>query len=233
MAESSRDSAEGKYMGEMAVEVAGFRAQCVDLSDDAIVGALREMPGYIDVTVGDLREIYRRAYPRAVEQSLRGLRARDLMRIGVRPARPDMALVDAARLLAEQAVCSLPVVDDSGRVVGLFATADLLHRLHAGSTLQLLLRLIDDSSSVDRAALAVSVSNVMRSSAVAVTEDAGFQVIAAAFAQDGISSMPVTDARGRLLGILDRERLDAVLLGNVGSTRHREARRAVAIQTFV
>ncbi len=200
-------------MGEIAVEVAGLGAQCVDLSDDAIVGALREMPGYIDVTVGDLREIYRRAYPRAVEQSLSGLRARDLMRIGVRPARPDMALVDAARLLAEQGVCSLPVVDDSGRVVGLFAKADLLHRLHAGSTLQLLLRVIDDSSSVDRAALAVTVSNVMRSSTVTVTEDAGFQAIAAAFAQDGISSMPVISKEGRLLGILDRQRLEAVFLG--------------------
>lgn len=200
-------------MGEMAVQVAGLGARCVDLPDDAIVGALREMPGYIDVTVGDLREIYRRAYPRAVAQSLRGLRARDLMRIGVRPARPDMALVDAARLLADQGVCSLPVVDDGGRVVGLFAEADLLHRLHAGSTLQLLLRLVDDSSSVDRTALAVKVANVMGSSAVTVTEDAGFQAIAAAFAQGGASSMPVTNAEGRLLGILDRQRLEAVFEG--------------------
>jgi CBS-domain-containing membrane protein len=171
------------------------------------------MPGYIDVTVGDLREIYRRAYLGAVEQSLRGLCARDLMRIGIRPVRPDMPLVDAARLLAEQGVCSLPVVDDSDRVVGFFAEADFLHRQHAGSTLQLLLRFIDDSSSVDRAALALTVSNVMHSSAVTVTEDAGFQAIAAAFAQAGTSSMVVANAEGRLLGILDRECLGAVFVG--------------------
>ena len=198
-------------MIEAVAQMTGLAASRVELTDDAIIGALREMPGFIDVTVRDLREIYRRAYPRAVAQSLRSLGARDLMRIGVRPARPDMALVDAARSLVEQGVCNLPVIDGSERVIGSFAEADFLHRLHAGTTLQLLLRLIDDASTVDCTAFSLPVSAVMRTALVTLTEDAGCQAIVAAFVQHGGDSIPVTNAEGRLRGILYRECLAAIL----------------------
>jgi CBS-domain-containing membrane protein len=215
MARLSPDNEEDATMGELAVEAAGLVPPHIDLSDEEIVGAMREMAGYIDVTARDLREIYRRAYPRAVERSLRGLRAGELMRIGTRPAHTQMALLDAARLLVEQSVRSLPVVDDGGRVVGVLAEADFLHQLHAGSTLQLLLRLLEEPSAVDSAPCGSSVSLAMRSPAVTVTVDAGFRAIASAFARHSGSSMPVVDAEGGLLGMLVRRDFASACAGSV------------------
>jgi CBS-domain-containing membrane protein len=201
-------------VGETPLAPPWLRAHRIDLSDDELVGAMRELQGYVDVSVGDLREIYRRAYPRAVERSLRGIRARDLMRMGARPASAGMTVAAAAGLLVEQGLSSLPVVDGDGKVVGSFAESDLLHGLHAGSALQLLLRLVDDPASVDGSRWTAAVSTVMRSIPATIGADAGLGTIDAAFRAGDGPSLAVVDAAGNLLGVLSRQDfLDACARG--------------------
>ena len=200
-------------MAEMALSLAGLTPVGIDLPDDDLVGAMREIPGYIDVTVADLREIFRRAYPRAVERKVRGLRAGDLMRADTRALQPEMAATDAAALLAAQGVQSLPVVDDAGRVVGVFSETDFAHRLNGGSALEVLLRLLRSPGDIDHAVRALPVSDTMQSPAVTVTEDAGAQAMLAALARQPEGCIPVTTADGRLCGVLTRQDLADRLAG--------------------
>jgi CBS-domain-containing membrane protein len=203
-------------MGAMTTASLGLQLSPIDLSDDELVGAMRELEGYVDVSVGDLREIYRRAYPRAVERSLRGIRARDFMRVGTRPAHAGMTVAAAARLMAEQGLSSLPVVDAAGRVVGTLAEVDLLHCLCADSILQLLLRLLDDPASVDGARWTAGVSTVMCPQAAVVGEEAEFDTIDAALRAHGGAGLAVVDSTGRLLGVLSRQDFADACTGRAG-----------------
>lgn len=192
-------------MAEMALSLAGLTPVGIDLPDDDLVGAMREIPGYIDVTVGDLREIFRRAYPRAIERTVRGLRAGNLMRAETRALRPEMAAIDAAALLAAQGGQSLPVVDDAGRVVGVFSETDFARRLNGSSALEVLLRLLRSPGAIDPAVRALPVSDLMESPAATVTEDSGAQAMLAALARQPGGCIPITTADGRLCGVLRRQ----------------------------
>ena len=73
----------------------------LELSDEDILDAMRRIPGYIDITTSDFREVYRLAHTHALERLFDSIRAGALMRIGSRPLRPDMRMDEAARLLVE------------------------------------------------------------------------------------------------------------------------------------
>ena len=177
----------------------------LELSDDDILDAMRRIPGYIDITTSDFREIYRLAHTHALDRLFDGIRAGSLMRIGTRPLRPDMRMDEAARTLVEQDMKSLPVVDVAGAVIGVLTESDFLRRLHATSFLDLLLRLFEEPGSFGHRCHETPVADAMTAPAVTVTEDATFRQILAAFRAHPGRSMPVTDAGGRLRGILLRK----------------------------
>ena len=56
----------------------------------------------------------------------RALRARDLMQRDVLAVEPNMPLLSVYRMFVEQHIHGAPVIDDSGRVVGVISTIDLL-----------------------------------------------------------------------------------------------------------
>lgn len=177
----------------------------LELSDEDILDAMRRIPGYIDITTSDFREVYRLAHTHALERLFDSIRAGALMRIGSRPLRPDMRMDEAARLLVEQGLKSLPVVDGAGAVVGVLTESDFLRRLHAETFLELLLRLVREPATFGHRCHETPVAEAMTAPAVTVAEDASFRQILAAFRAHPGRSMPVTDSGGRLRGILLRK----------------------------
>src|SRR5919204_4672521 len=61
------------------------------------------------------------------------MRAIDVMVRRVVTVRPDTEVAKAIKLLAEHDVSALPVVDDTGRLVGMLSEADLIHRVEIGT----------------------------------------------------------------------------------------------------
>lgn len=177
----------------------------VELSDEDILDAMRHVPGYLDITPGDFREVYHLALRHAVERLLGGLRARKLMHPVARPLSASMMLDEAARTLVASGFKALPVTDEDGRVIGVLTESDFLRRLQAESFLELLLRLIEDSCELSHRCHETPVREAMTAPAVTVTPDAGFGEIMGAFRRHAGRSMPVTDAGGRLLGLLFRK----------------------------
>ena len=177
----------------------------VELADDDIVDAMQHVPGYLDISLGDFREVYHLAHHHAVDRLLGGLSAEGLMRPVATALPPGMMLDEAARTLVASGYKALPVVDGEGRVVGMLTETDFLSRLQAGTFLELLLRMIDDSCEVSHRCHETPVREAMTAPAITVRPDAGFRDMMAAFRRHAGRSMPVADAQGRLKGLLLRK----------------------------
>lgn len=177
----------------------------IDLSDEDILDAMQHVPGYLDITTGDFREVYELAHRHAADRLLGGLVARRLMRTGIAPLTPGMMLDEAARAIVGSGFKSLPVADDAGRVIGILTETDFLCRLKAATFLELLLRMIENSCEVSHRCHETPVREAMTAPAVTVRPQAGFREIIAAFRSHAGRSMPVVDDGGRLVGMLLRK----------------------------
>jgi len=51
----------------------------MDLTDEDVLKAMKGIPGYLDITPGDFKEIYSFAYRHAVERQIHSTRAKDAM----------------------------------------------------------------------------------------------------------------------------------------------------------
>jgi CBS-domain-containing membrane protein len=177
----------------------------LELSDADILDAMREIPGYLDITTADFRIIYHLAHAHAVERMNSRLSADKLMRSPIQPLDPTTRLIDAAGALLRQSLKALPVTDQDGRVIGILTETDLLKCLGARSFLELLPRLLSQGERFAECAPYTPTGTIMTAPAVTVREQAGFTQIMAAFRRHAGRSMPVVDDRDRLVGLLMRK----------------------------
>lgn len=191
--------------GGITEDLAGENSPEMELTDDDILDAMQHIPGYLDITTEDFRLIYHLAHRHALGRLFDGVTAGRLMRSGIEPLQPEMKMDKAARVLAGSGYKGLPVVDAGGCVIGMLTETDFLKRLKAGSFLELLLRLLEDSFEFTHRCHETTVSAAMTQPAVTVKRDAGFPEILEAFYRHGGRSMPVVGDDGRLLGLLLRK----------------------------
>jgi len=141
------------------------------------------------------------------------MRAQDIMTASVITATPDMTIHEAATLLVENHIGSMPVVDENGQVVGIVGERDLLHRVENGTChrkrqwwLELLL-----SSPRAQAARYLKehgrvVGDVMCEEVISISEDMPLQQIADLMERRRLDSVPVLKS-GTLIGNLSRSNL--------------------------
>ena len=86
----------------------------IDISDDDIYEAMKDIPGYLDVTPGDLKELYAHAYRHALERIACSVRASDLMTRKVHSVNKETPLKDVAELMAKNEISGVPVLDRNG-----------------------------------------------------------------------------------------------------------------------
>ena len=72
------------------------------------------------------------------------MNASDVMTTNVIAASPDTSVATLARLLLDNKISAVPVVDDDGRVVGIVSESDLLGRPSSRSLRGWWLRLFDE-----------------------------------------------------------------------------------------
>lgn len=107
------------------------------------------------------------------------LLARDIMSREIVTVHADALVEDAAKLLAYHSISGMPVEDPDGKIVGVVTEVDVIG--HIGST----------------------VSDVMSSPAITVTEDATVEEVAALLEQHRIRRVPVM-RNGMVCGIVSR-----------------------------
>jgi len=179
----------------------------LDISDEDILKAMRDVMGYIDITPGDFKELYRFAFRHALERLRHSITAKDIMTKDVVSVARNIPLEEVADILNRFALSGVPVTDHDQRVVGVISEKDFL--LHMGVQKKKTFMGVVAQCLKNKGCLAVSMrgqkaEDIMTSPAVGVLENTPVFEIADTFTTKNINRAPVIDANDRLLGIVTR-----------------------------
>lgn len=178
----------------------------VDISDDDIYDAMKEIPGYLDITPGDFKEVYRFAYQHAVER-LRSVKAGDAMVRKVVTVTRKTPLVQVAETMARHGVSGVPVVEEGERVVGVISEKDFLTRMgekDAKTFMGVVAECLKGKGCVAVPIRGQNAEDIMTSPAVTVNEETSIMEIANILTEKNINRVPVINQQGRLVGIISR-----------------------------
>ncbi len=178
-----------------------------EISDEDIFAAMQKIPGYLDITPGDFKEVYVLAYRQAQERLLRQVTAGEIMTREVAWVTVDTPLQKVAALMAQRGVSGVPVLDGAARVVGVISEKDFLRRMSSqgmSSFMAVVAECLRDKGCKAVAIRGRQAGDLMSAPAVAITEDTPVKEIIKLFREKSINRAPVLDARGRLAGIVSR-----------------------------
>jgi CBS domain-containing protein len=138
--------------------------------------------------------------------------AKDIMTRDLITVTPEMEIAQAAAILLENRINGLPVIDDSGKLVGIICQSDIIAQqktLPIPSFFTFLDGLIALTSMKNlekevRKIAATTVSQAMTRNPVTVTPDARIETVAALMVDRNMHTLPVVD-QGELVGIVGKE----------------------------
>jgi CBS domain-containing protein len=151
------------------------------------------------------------------------MRATDVMTPNVITVGPDTSVQALATLLWERGISGAPVVDSSGRMVGIVSEGDLLHRAELGTEHRAERR---QSWWLEHFAKGLArdyvkshgrtVKDIMTRDVVTVTEEANLADVATLLETSGIKRVPVM-RDGKIVGIVSRANLVRALGATMGA----------------
>ena len=180
----------------------------MDISDDDILKAMKEISGYLDITPGDFKEIYRFAYRHAVDRLTHSLTAGEVMTTDVVFVKRDDPLETAAAIMARHGIAGVPVVENGEKVVGVISEKDFLFHMggkDARSFMEVVVQCLRNKGCVAITLRRQKAEDIMTSPAITVRENTPVSEIATIFTEKEINRVPVIDDGGNLLGIVARE----------------------------
>jgi CBS domain-containing membrane protein len=186
------------------------KADPMEISDEDVVQAMAAIPGYIDITTADFKEIYRAAYALALKRMMSSVQAKDIMTRPVHVVQAETSLMETAGLLAEKNISGVPVVDGGYNVIGVVSAKDFIKNMGAGvsgSFMGIITECLKNKGCVAAPVRAKMARNIMSHPAVTAREDISISEISALFAARGINRLPIVDGENRLVGIVTRSDL--------------------------
>lgn len=180
----------------------------LEISDKDIYEAMKEIPGYLDITPEDFKELYELVYRHTLERISQSVKANAIMTREVVTVKPDTLIKEAANIMAAQEISGVPVIDKDSNVVGMLSERDFLSRMGGGGTKTFMNVVAQCLAGKGCAALAIrakKVEDIMTSPAITVNENTRSLEIAGLLKERGINRVPVIDQRGCLVGIISRE----------------------------
>jgi CBS domain-containing membrane protein len=178
-----------------------------DISDDDILEAMKEIGGYLDITPGDFKEVFRFAYNHAVKRLTQSLMVKDIMTKEVVFVRKDTSLKDVAETMARYAISGVPVLGDGDTVVGVISEKDFLFHMGAKDTnsfMRVVTECLSNPKCVAPSLRKRQAQDIMTSPAITVSEDTLVSEVAQIFGEKTINRAPVINRQGKLAGIVSR-----------------------------
>ncbi len=172
-----------------------------------IGAAMKEMDGYLDISLGDFKEVYQMAYRHAVQRLADGRRAAEIMTSPVHCLQLTMDLVDAAEFLAAKQISGAPVVDEGGVIVGLVSEKDFLAKMGLGKTasfMQIIAHCLSGRACLARILRNQRLADFMTGPVVTGPPEISLGAISVLFTEKQINRLPIVDPAGRPLGIVSR-----------------------------
>jgi CBS domain-containing protein len=178
------------------------------LTDQDILAAMKNISGYLDITPGDFKEVYKIAYFQAYKRIL-STPAREIMTSPVHFVHSDQPVLEVARLLAQVQVAGVPVVKKKDEaVVGVISEKDFMRRM--SDTDQTFMGLVAACmGSKGCPALKIKgqvAADIMSSPPITVSPDTAVHEIFELMREKNINRVPVLE-KGRLVGIVSRDDL--------------------------
>lgn len=177
------------------------------LTDADVMEAMKSLSSYIDITPGDFKELYGVAFRLAVERFTRSVKARDIMIRSVTTVGPEDSLEEVVGTMSAAGVSGVPVVDPQGKVVGIISEKDVMRRAlggKEGSIMTLMTGCLRANGCMCLKVRGMAAREIMTSPVVTVAAEATLAEMADLVARRQVNRLPVTDAEGRLIGILAR-----------------------------
>ena len=193
----------------------------VEISDDDVFQAMREISGYLDITPSDFKELYLKAYQHALSRLTRTVKVGEIMTKMVVSARPDFDLEIVAKLMAENHISGLPVIDESDRPIGIISERDFLEIMigrKSANLMEIVLECIEGATCLMEPLKKKRAEEIMSSPAISVKVDETVPDVAKLFTSKGINRAPVISMEdGRIIGIVTRgDLMRAPVASNVG-----------------
>ncbi len=179
----------------------------VDISDDDILEAMRDISGYVDITPGDFREVYLKAYEHALRRLMYSVKVKDVMTTDVVTVVRSTLIREVAELMAKRRVSGVPVLETDGTVAGVISERDFLQAMGGGGP-QTFMDVVSDCLKGGKclaAPMRLQVAeDIMSSPALVVTPEAPVMEVGDMIIKHGINRVPVVDQSGKLIGIASR-----------------------------
>jgi CBS domain-containing membrane protein len=179
----------------------------VDISDNDVYEAMKEISGYLDITPGDFKEVYVKAYQHALQRLTQSVKVKEVMTKDVATAATNMPLRVVAEIMSERRVSGVPVIDAEKKVVGVVSAKDFLSHMGTGeatSLMALVAECLRGSGCVATPIRQKYASDIMSSPPITISQDMSVTEAADLLIKRSINRIPVVDSDGNLIGIVAR-----------------------------
>jgi CBS domain-containing membrane protein len=179
----------------------------IDLTEEDILEAMKEIPGYIDITPRDFKEIYNLAYRQAVSRLWREITAARIMTRDVVVVSEETPLAEVAAVMGKNGISGVPVVDKNSRVTGVISEKDFLTGMGVNAPKNFMTLVANCLATKGCVALPIKqqlARDIMTLPPITVTSETSMQEIAVLFTSRKINRVPVVDSQGKIMGIVSR-----------------------------
>ena len=184
--------------------------ESLDLTEADVLEAMKEIPGYLDITPRDFKEIYALAYRQALSRLWREVTAATIMTRDVVVVSEDTPLAEVAAAMGEHGISGVPVVDRDGRVTGIISEKDFLTGMGVTAPQNFMTLVANCLATKGCVALPIKkqlARDIMTSPPITVAPATSIKEIAVLFTSRKINRVPVVDGAGKVLGIVTRNDL--------------------------
>jgi len=174
-----------------------------DPSVQDFLAAMREMGSFVDITPTDAEELFQMAQRSAVKRLRAEVKVGRIMSAPALALAPDLALAQAAEILAVKGYSGAPVAKD-GRLLGVISIKDFMAALGLPKNahpMSLVASLLKSENCTGGDWRAKTVGDIMTAPALSVSPDTCAAAAAALMSAKGASRLPVVDG-DRLAGIV-------------------------------
>ena len=179
----------------------------IDISDDDILEAMKEIEGYIDITPGDFKELYTFACNHAADRIIHSVKASDIMTKEVIFVERNTSLKEVAKRMASHVISGVPVIGNEGKVSGVISEKDFLSHMGNKDTMSFMAIITQCLSNKECLAMPIhkkKAEDIMSSPAITVNETTSVFEIMNIFAENNINRVPVLSQEMKLVGIVSR-----------------------------
>jgi CBS domain-containing protein len=140
------------------------------------------------------------------------MKANEIMNRNVITVNQEMTVDEVVKILLDNKISGVPVLDEAGKVIGIVSETDLIYReknLHTPSFISILQGIVFLESTKDlehqvKKMAAYKVKDVMTKNVITVSGEADLNSVVDIIIDQKVNRVPVIDHEGKLVGIITR-----------------------------